>query len=92
MTTNLNQQTEPFVGLNISFTSWSNPSLDLNRFPTKPFKTIGPRGKIEENTTHRVHCAVSLKTYLWVTAMLKCLQSRNGWGSGNVFYLPHVLL
>jgi hypothetical protein len=39
--------------------SWSDPGSDLNRFPTKPSKTIGPPGKPEGNTTHRVHCAVS---------------------------------
>jgi hypothetical protein len=63
-----------------------------NRFPTKPSKTIGPPGKPEGNTMHRVHYAVSPEIALWVTAMLKCLQSRNEWGSGNVFYLLHAFI
>jgi hypothetical protein len=63
--------TEPFVGLNLSFTSWSDPGLDMIRVPTKPSKTIGPPGKPEGNTTHRVHCAVSPEIALWVTAILK---------------------
>jgi hypothetical protein len=41
--------------------SWVDPSSDLNRFPTKPSKTISPPGKPEGNVVHRVHNAVSPK-------------------------------
>jgi hypothetical protein len=41
--------------------SWVHPVSDLNRFPTKPSKTIGPPGKPEGNDAHRVHNAVSLE-------------------------------
>jgi hypothetical protein len=50
----------------LSSTSWADPCSYLNRFPTKPFKTIGPPGKPEGNTTHRVHCTVSPEIILWV--------------------------
>jgi hypothetical protein len=72
-------------------TSWADPGSDLNRFPTKPSKTIGPPGKPEGNTTHRMYCAVSPEIVLWVTAMLKCLQSRKEWGYGIVFDLLQAL-
>jgi hypothetical protein len=49
--------------------SWVDPGSDLNRFPTKPSKTIGPPGKPEGNTAHRVHNAVSPEIALWVTAI-----------------------
>jgi hypothetical protein len=70
---------QPFW-LDISFTSWADPGSDLNRFPTKPSKTISPPGKPEGNAAHRVHRTVSPKIDLWVTAILRCLQSRNEWG------------
>jgi hypothetical protein len=71
--------------------SWVDPGSDLNRFPTKPSKTIGPPGKPEGNVVHRVHNAVSPEIALWVTAIPRCLQSRNEWGSGIVFFLLHAL-
>jgi hypothetical protein len=63
------------IGWLTSFSStyWADLGSDLNRFPTKPSKTINPPGKPEDNTTHRVHCTVSPKIVLWVTAKLKCL-------------------
>jgi hypothetical protein len=54
--------------------------LDLNKFPTKPSKTIDPPSKPKGNTTHIVYCAVSPEIVLWETAMLRCLQSRKEWG------------
>jgi hypothetical protein len=65
-------------------TSWDGPISDLNMFPTKPSKTIGPPGKPEGNTTHRMYYVASPEIVLWVTAMLRCLQSRNEWGYGIV--------
>jgi hypothetical protein len=41
----------------------------------------------QKATLHRVHNAVSPEIALWVTAIPRCLQSRNEWGSGSVFYL-----
>jgi hypothetical protein len=71
----------------VVLSSWADPVLDLNGFPTKPLKTIGPSGKPEGNVVHKVHSAVSLKIYLWVIAM----QSRNEWGSGISFFLSYYL-
>jgi hypothetical protein len=76
----------------LTSTSMFDPSSDLNRFPTKPSKTIDNHGKPEGNTAHGVHCTVSPEIALWVTTMLKCLYPRNEWGSGNVFYLLHALI
>jgi hypothetical protein len=67
--------------------SWVDPSSYLNRFPTKPSKTIGPPSKRGGNAAHRMHNVVSPEITLWVTAITKCLQSRNEWGSVSVFYL-----
>jgi hypothetical protein len=75
-----------------SFSSRVDPCSYLNRFPTKPSKTISPPGKLEGNTVHRVHCTVSPEIALWVTAILKFLQSRNEWGYGVVFYLLHAFI
>jgi hypothetical protein len=81
------------AGLDLpSTSSWVDPGSDLNRFPTKPSKTIDPPGKPEGNAAHSAHNTVSPEIALWVTAMLKCLQSRNEWGSGVVFYLLHALI
>jgi hypothetical protein len=76
----------------LSFTSWADLGSYLNRFPTKPSKTIDPPGKPKGNTSHRVHCTVSPEIALWVTAILKFLQSMNDWGSGVVFYLLHAFI
>jgi hypothetical protein len=73
--------------ITLSSYSWADPGSDLNRFPTKPSKTIGPPGKPEGNTTHRMYCTVSPEIVLWVTAMLRCLQSRKEWGSGIAIHL-----
>jgi hypothetical protein len=78
--------------LYLSFTSWDDLGSTLNMFPTKPSKTIDPPGKPEGNAAHRVHCVVSPEIALWVTAMLKCLQSRIEWGFGVVSYLLHALI
>jgi hypothetical protein len=59
------------VGFISLTTSWSDPCSYLIRVPKEPSKTIGPPGKPEGNTTHRVHYAVSPEMDLWVTAMLK---------------------
>jgi hypothetical protein len=71
----------------LTSTSRVDLGLDMNKFPSKHYKTISPPGKLESNTTHRVHYAVSPEIVLWVTEMLKCLQSRSEWGYGIVFYL-----
>jgi len=60
-------------------------------FPTKPSKTIDPHGKPKGNAAHRVHITVSLEIDLWVTKIPRCLQSRNEWGYGIVFFLLHAL-
>jgi hypothetical protein len=81
------------VGLDLpSTTSWVDPGSYLNRFPTKPSKTIGPPGKLEGNIAHKEHSATSPEIDLWVTANIKCLQYRNEWGYGSVFYLLHALI
>ena len=80
--------TKPFIGWSPSLTtSWADPGSNMNKLPTKPSKTIGPPGKPEGNTTHRVYCAVSLDIFLWLTTMLRCLQSRKEWGSGIATHL-----
>jgi hypothetical protein len=61
-------------------TSWADPGSNMNRFPTKPSKTINRPSKPEGNTTHRVHYTVSPEITLWVTTNIKCLQSRKDWG------------
>jgi hypothetical protein len=48
-----------FVGCFSSSSSWADPGSDLNKFPTKPSKTISPLGKPEGNIVHRVHNTVS---------------------------------
>jgi hypothetical protein len=76
------------VGLFLSsFYFWDEPGSDLNKLPTNPSKTIGPPGKPEGNTTHRMCCAVSLEIVLGVTAMLICLQFRKEWGSVIAIHL-----
>jgi hypothetical protein len=42
----------------LSTTCAVDPGFISIRVPTKP-KTIGPSGKPEGNTVHRMHCAVS---------------------------------
>jgi hypothetical protein len=59
----------------------------MNKFPTKPSKTISPPGKPEGNVACRVSSVVSPEIALWVTAIPRCLQSRNKWGYGSVFDL-----
>jgi hypothetical protein len=63
----------------------------MNRFPTKPSKTSDPSGKPKDNTTNRMYCVVSPEIVLWVTIMLRCLQSRKGWGSVIGFDLLQAL-
>jgi hypothetical protein len=53
-----------------------DPSSYLNKFPTKPSKTIGPPGKLEGNTSHKMYYVVSPEIVLWVTSMLIFLQYR----------------
>jgi hypothetical protein len=63
---------KPFVGCySFSTTSLVDPGSYLNKLPTNPFKTIGPPGKPEGNTTHIMYCTVSPEIVLWVTAMLR---------------------
>jgi hypothetical protein len=69
------------------FYSWDDPRSDLNKLPTTPSKTIDPPGNPEGNTAHKVYCAVSHEIALWVTAMLRCLQSRKEWGYGIAIHL-----
>jgi hypothetical protein len=64
----------------------------MNRFSTKPSKTIDPPSRPERNVVRRSHNVVSPGVALWVTAMLKFLQSRNELGSGIVFHLLHALI
>jgi hypothetical protein len=55
---------EPFFGwisLSLLASSWVDPGSYLNRFPTKPSKTIDPPGKPKGNVAHRVHSIVSPK-------------------------------
>ena len=63
----------------------------MNNFPTKPSKTIDPPSKLEENVAYKVHNIVSPEIALWVTAIPRCLHSRNEWGFGKVFYLSLCL-
>jgi hypothetical protein len=72
-------------------TYWADPDSYLNRFPTKPYKTIGPYGKPKGNTTHIRYCAVSSKIVLWVTAMLSILYSRREWGYGILIDILQAL-
>jgi hypothetical protein len=78
-------------GLNLPSNSyWVDLGSDLNRFLKKPSKTIDPPGKLEGNTMLSAHNTIPLEIALWVTAMLKFLESRNEWGYGVVFYLLHA--
>jgi len=63
----------------------------MNRFPTKPSKTIVLLGKPEGNTIHRMYCPVSLEIVLWVAARLKYLQPRKESGSRIVTDLSQAL-
>ena len=80
-------ESEVMLVITLSSYSWSEPSLDLNKFPTKPSKTIGPPGKLEGNTTHIMYRTVSLEIVLWVTAKLKCLHFGIEWGSMISFHI-----
>jgi hypothetical protein len=59
----------------------------MKKIPTNAFKNISPPGKTEGNTTHRMYYEVSPEIVLWVTAMLRCLQSRKEWGYRIEFHL-----
>jgi hypothetical protein len=83
---------KPFVGWISQFSSCDDPGSDLNMFPTKPSKIIGPPDKPEGNAMHIVHRTVSPKIALWVTAILRCLQSRNEWEFVGWFFLIHALI
>jgi hypothetical protein len=85
---------ETIYWLNFSLltSSWVDLGLDINKFPTKPSKTINPPSKPEGNVAQSAHGVVSPKIALWVVAMIKFLQYRNEWGSGVFFYLLLALI
>jgi hypothetical protein len=76
------RQQNHLLVINLSLSNWADPGSNLNKFPTKPSKTIIPPGKLEGNTVHKVHSTVSPKIVLWVTTNIKCLQSKKDWGYG----------
>jgi hypothetical protein len=54
-------ETKPFVGLLLLLllSEFIDPGFMSIQVSNKASKTIGPPGKPEGNTTHRMHCAVS---------------------------------
>jgi hypothetical protein len=83
------QQQNHLLVITLLFLLLGWPRFRSKQTSNKSSKTIGPPGKPEGNKTHKVYCAVSPEIVLWVTSMLKCLQSRNEWGSRIVFCYPH---
>jgi hypothetical protein len=62
-----------WLSLSLLISFWVDIGSDMNRFPTKPSKTIDPPGKPKGNVARKAHSVVSPEIDLWVTAITRCL-------------------